>query len=97
VNVVAPDLGLEIAGGTTSRDGLYVCGRCGQVASPSQREIDLAESRPAARVMLKCAHCHRQAVEWHPPAAARSRPQPVSPERGAVLFGELRQKLAQFF
>lgn len=85
---------LEIAGGTASRDGLYVCGRCHTVAHPSQREIDLAESMPSSRVQLKCPACHHWTVEWHQPSPARSRQaQPVSRERGRELFAEIFSKL----
>lgn len=89
---------LEIPGGVPSREGCYVCGRCHRVASPSQREIDQAEAMPAAHVLLKCAHCHHRAVEWHPPsrvrAAARDQqgrraPVPLSQERGRQFFSEL--------
>lgn len=85
---------LEIAGGTASRDGLYVCGRCHAVVHPSQREIDLAESMPSSRVQLKCPACHHWTVEWHQPTPERPRqPAPVSQERGRALFLQVRQAL----
>lgn len=82
--------------GVVTREGCYVCGRCHRVASPSQHEIDLAESMPEARVQLKCPSCHHRCVEWHVPSPIRTRPAlpPVSVERGAELFAVLKEAVA---
>lgn len=92
------EMDIEIEGGVASRDGVYVCGRCHLVAHPSQREIDLAESMPASKVELKCAHCHHRTVTWHPPSQRKPRPvpvvqQPVSVVRGLELFADLKSRL----
>lgn len=50
--------------------GLYVCERCHLAANPSQGEIEQAESSPVGvSAKLKCHHCGKWTVEWHPPSA----------------------------
>lgn len=94
MSAFTPELIQEPAG-VASREGCYVCGRCRRVAHPSQREIDLAESMPNSRVLLKCPGCHHRAVEWHVPSPIRTKaaPQPVSVARGAELFAVLHQAI----
>ena len=90
------ELPIVLESGVTSREGCYVCGRCHKVARPSQHEIDVAESMPATRTMLKCAHCHHRTVEWHAPSArltGRREVIPVSLERGRELFLRIFQDL----
>lgn len=90
------ELPLVIPPGVPTRDGMYVCGHCGRVNEPSQREIDVAESSPAgSRMELKCTYCHRRSVTWHKPSPAKQpkpAPAPLSPERGAELFRQFFHK-----
>lgn len=90
-----------------SGDGMYVCGRCGQVASPSERVIAEAENAPAgSQEKLKCAHCGKRAVEWHPPSrpdfpkacsgnvVVKPEPPPVDHETGRQLLAKMRETLS---
>ena len=87
---------MVLEAGTPSRPGLYVCGHCEQVVTPSQREIDTAENAPAGSlVKLKCPCCKHWAVAWHQPSKERA-PRvilPVDGARAATLFALIYQEL----
>jgi hypothetical protein len=83
-----------------SREGFFHCKRCRRVVTPSQAEVDKAENAPAGSLTeLKCPHCHHRTVTWHYPAKPKPRrvqpvQVPVSQERAAAFFSELKASLS---
>jgi hypothetical protein len=83
--------------GASRSEGCYRCGHCHQVVMPTVAQIELAENAPGPDPAIKCPHCHKYAVHWQRPMAARyrTRPQPVSAEHGHELFAGIFRMLAQ--
>lgn len=80
-------------------DGFFWCERCRKVVDPARPEIEAAENGPSGRLEgIQCPCCHRRTVQWREPQVPRPRPvpakyRPVSPERGAELWADLKRHL----